>query len=39
MASPKLRAGPLAAVLVVMVLFALSAAAERVYVYEVESDC
>jgi hypothetical protein len=38
MASPKLRAGPLAAVLVVMVLFALSAAAERVYVYEVESD-
>ncbi len=37
MTSPKLRAGPLAA-LVVLALFALSAAAERVYVYEVESD-
>jgi hypothetical protein len=41
--SPKLRGGfPAArwvgAVLVVLVLFALSAAAERVYVYEVESD-
>jgi hypothetical protein len=35
--SPKLRGGFLAA-LVVLVLFALSAAAERVYVYEVESD-
>jgi hypothetical protein len=34
---PKLRAGPLAA-LVVLVLFVVSAAAERVYVYEVESD-
>jgi len=36
--SPKLRAGPLAAVLVVLALFVVSAAAERVYVYEVESD-
>jgi hypothetical protein len=41
--SPKLRGGFPAvrwegAVLVVLVLFALSAAAERVYVYEVESD-
>ena len=35
MASPKLRAGPLAAALVALVLLA---AAERVYVYEVESD-
>jgi hypothetical protein len=35
--SPKLRAGPLAA-LVVLVLFVVLAAAERVYVYEVESD-
>jgi len=33
--SPKLRAGPLAAALVALVLLA---AAERVYVYEVESD-
>ncbi len=32
------RVGPLAAALVVLVLFALSAVAERVYVYEVESD-
>ena len=38
MASPKSRAGPLAAALVVLVLFALSVAAQRVYVYEVESD-
>ena len=43
MASPKLRGGfPAArwvgAVLVVLALFALSAAAQRVYVYEVESD-
>jgi len=38
MASPKLRAGPLAAALVVLVLFVVLAAAERVYVYEVESD-
>jgi hypothetical protein len=37
MASPKLRAGPLA-VLVVLALFVVLAAAERVYVYEVESD-
>jgi hypothetical protein len=37
MASPKLRVGPLAA-LVVLVLFAVLAAAQRVYVYEVESD-
>jgi hypothetical protein len=37
MRSPKLRAGPLAA-LVVLALFAVSAAAQRVYVYEVESD-
>jgi len=37
MASPKLRAGPLAA-LVVLALFALLATAQRVYVYEVESD-
>jgi hypothetical protein len=36
--SPKLRAGPLAAALVVLVLFVVLAAAERVYVYEVESD-
>jgi hypothetical protein len=41
--SPKLRGGPSAArwvgaVLVVLALFALSAAAQRVYVYEVESD-
>ncbi len=35
MTSPKLRAGPLAAALVVLVLLA---AAEWVYVYEVESD-
>jgi hypothetical protein len=35
--SPKLRAGPLAA-LVVLVLFVVLAAAEGVYVYEVESD-
>ena len=34
MTSPKLRAGPLAA----LVLFVVLAAAERVYVYEVESD-
>jgi hypothetical protein len=38
MASPKLRVGPLAAALVVLVLFAVLAAAQRVYVYEVESD-
>jgi hypothetical protein len=43
MASPKLRGGfPaarwVAAALVVLALFAVSAAAERVYVYEVESD-
>jgi hypothetical protein len=37
MASPKLKVGPLA-VLVVLVLFVVLAAAERVYVYEVESD-
>ncbi|MFZ8810435.1 MAG: hypothetical protein ACO2PN_20305 [Pyrobaculum sp.] len=37
MTLPKLRAGPLAA-LVVLALFVVSAAAERVYVYEVESD-
>ncbi len=37
MTSPKLRAGPLAA-LVVLALFVVLAAAERVYVYEVESD-
>ena len=37
MTSPKLRGGPLAA-LVVLVLFVVLAAAERVYVYEVESD-
>jgi hypothetical protein len=37
MASPKLRVGPLAA-LVVLALFAVLAAAQRVYVYEVESD-
>jgi hypothetical protein len=37
MASPKLRVGPLAA-LVVLALFVVLAAAERVYVYEVESD-
>jgi hypothetical protein len=37
MASPKLRAGPLAA-LVVLALFVVLAAAQRVYVYEVESD-
>jgi hypothetical protein len=36
--SPKLRVGHLAAALVVLALFAVSAAAERVYVYEVESD-
>jgi hypothetical protein len=33
-----LRAGPLAAALVVLVLFVVLAAAQRVYVYEVESD-
>jgi hypothetical protein len=38
MASPKLRGGLSAAALVVLVLFVVSAAAERVYVYEVESD-
>jgi hypothetical protein len=43
MASPKLRVGPpaarwVAAALVLLALFAVSAAAERVYVYEVESD-
>jgi hypothetical protein len=36
--SPKLRVGPLAAALVALALFVVSAAAERVYVYEVESD-
>jgi len=36
--SPKLRGGLSAAVLVVLVLFVMLAAAERVYVYEVESD-
>jgi hypothetical protein len=38
MASPKLRVGPLAAALVVLALFVVLAAAQRVYVYEVESD-
>jgi len=38
MASPKLKVGPLAAALVVLVLFVVLAAAQRVYVYEVESD-
>ncbi len=38
MTSPKLRGGFPAAALVVLALFAVLAAAERVYVYEVESD-
>ncbi len=38
MTSPKLRGGFSAAVLVVLVLFVVLVAAQRVYVYEVESD-
>jgi len=36
--SPKLRGGFPAAALVVLALFVVSTAAQRVYVYEVESD-
>ena len=38
MTSPKLRGGFPAAALVVLALFVVSTAAQRVYVYEVESD-